>query len=256
MSRKKKINSRDLFLLSLRSFFVQSSWNFNKMQGLGFLYMVEGSLKKIHGDSESLKNVLKKHTDFFNTNPYFSSAIAGAVVKYEEEAFVSGFSEEDPESVKASLMGPFGAIGDSLFWATLRPLVSVAAVIAALASSYLAPFLFLFLYGAPSIAFRFYVAFMGYKYGKNIIFKFRELNIFNLINRLKNIMALLLGAILPLLSINYDFRLSESHFYLNILIVFIAVNIGFIVFLRRLTTTAVICILLFSCILYQYILPF
>ncbi len=256
MENKRKIDKLDLFLLAVRSLFVQASWNFNKMQGLGFLYMIEGSLKKIYGNSGAYRDVVRKYADFFNTNPYFAPAIGAAVVKYEEEIFLQGYSKENPESVKASLMGPFGAIGDSLFWTTIRPLVSVFALIAAVADSSLAPLIFLFLYSAASLSFRYYAAFMGYKYGKDIIFKFRELNLYTLINRLKNVTAFFLGIFIVLLSVNYNFKLVDAGIAINLLIALAVANVSFFLFTKRITTVAVILMVLACCIVCQYTLPF
>ncbi|RMF96248.1 MAG: hypothetical protein D6734_04005 [Candidatus Schekmanbacteria bacterium] len=250
-----KISIFDLIGIALRSFFVQACWNFNKMQGLGFLFMIRGTLSKIYKDKELFTKSLLKYADFFNTNPYFAPAIAGAVMKYEEELAIQGTSSFNPEAIKASLMGPFGAIGDSLFWSTLRPVISAVAIFAALANISYAPIIFLGVYGIISIVFRFYATFIGYKYGKDIINKISRLNLYTLINRLKNIMALILGAVIPLLEINKNFMLVGHSFFVNILIAFGIVNLCFVLFLKRLTTTAVIFIVMFGCIMYAYIFP-
>jgi mannose/fructose/N-acetylgalactosamine-specific phosphotransferase system component IID len=112
----------DQFRIFIRSFAIQGAWNFPRMQGLGFFYILAPWLRKVSG--KHFQKACRRHLDYFNTHPFMVSYIAGVVARLEEE----GNSEE---SVRArdSLMGPLGAVGDGFFWAKVRPTVILLALI-------------------------------------------------------------------------------------------------------------------------------
>ena len=110
----RKLTNYDLFKAALKSFFIQSSWNFERMQALGFAYCISNALKNIYTDQVLLKNSLIRHLEFFNTNPYLAPTIAGVVLNWEEKHAISKDNSIDSSSLKARLMGPFGAIGGNI----------------------------------------------------------------------------------------------------------------------------------------------
>ncbi|MGK3881718.1 PTS system mannose/fructose/sorbose family transporter subunit IID, partial [Enterococcus faecium] len=56
----KQINRRSLFTFQL-------GWNYERMQGSGYLYTILPQLRKIYGDdTPELKEIMKTHTQFFN----------------------------------------------------------------------------------------------------------------------------------------------------------------------------------------------
>ncbi|WP_459581008.1 PTS system mannose/fructose/sorbose family transporter subunit IID, partial [Enterococcus gallinarum] len=78
-------------------------------------------LRKIYGDNTpELKEMMKTHTQFFNTSNFFNTIITGIDLAIEEK---EGFQAKDTISgLKAGLTGPFAAIGDSIF-AALVPTI-------------------------------------------------------------------------------------------------------------------------------------
>ena len=74
------------FKVFLGSFFIQSSWSFKKMQGLGFVAAVSPALKELYNDRAERVEALKRHTAYYNAHPYMASPILGAVIKMEEMA--------------------------------------------------------------------------------------------------------------------------------------------------------------------------
>ena len=112
----------DRLNLFIRSLSIQGSWNFPRMQGLGFFYSLLPWLRKVTGDG--FRDACHRHLGYFNTNPYMSPYILGVVSRLEEEN-----RGEDSVKARNSLMGPLGAIGDGYYWATLLPvtlLISLA----------------------------------------------------------------------------------------------------------------------------------
>jgi PTS system mannose-specific IID component len=109
----KNIDQKDLSS-TFRRYFVsfEASWNYERMQGLGYLYSILPILKKTHKNKEDLKNAMKMHLEFFNTNPFIASWIIGMNVKMEDEAAPA----ETIRSIKVGYMGPLAGIGDSIIY--------------------------------------------------------------------------------------------------------------------------------------------
>lgn len=119
----KKVYVRNLFGLQL-------GWNYEKMQGLGYAYVIMPALKRLYAkDPEKMKRALKMQLGYFNTTPGMSHLIVGADMAIEEELGIE--SEEVVTGLKTGLMGPFAGVGDTLFIAIYRAIVfSIAAYIA------------------------------------------------------------------------------------------------------------------------------
>ena len=79
----KQINKRSLFTFQL-------GWNYERMQGSGYLYMLLPQLRKMYGDgTPELKEMMKLHTQFFNTSPFFHTIIAGFDLAMEEKTVLN-----------------------------------------------------------------------------------------------------------------------------------------------------------------------
>ena len=88
------------------------------MQGSGYLYTILPQLRKIYGDdTPELKEVMKTHTQFFNTSNFFNTIITGIDLAIEEKEGIAG--KQTVSGLKTGLMGPFAAIGDSIFAALI-----------------------------------------------------------------------------------------------------------------------------------------
>lgn len=109
-----KLTDKDFKQINRRSlFFFQSGWNYERMQGSGYLYHILPQLRKIYGDdTPALKEMMKTHTQFFNTSNYFNTIITGIDLAIEEKEREN--SREAVDGIKTGLLGPFAAVGDSL----------------------------------------------------------------------------------------------------------------------------------------------
>ncbi|MDK6804708.1 PTS system mannose/fructose/sorbose family transporter subunit IID [Aerococcus sp. UMB7834] len=127
-----KLTEQDFKQINLRSLFAfQAGWNYERMQGSGYLYTILPQLRKIYGDkTDELKEAMKTHAQFFNTSNFFNTIVTGIDLAIEEEEGAE--SLDTVAGLKAGLMGPFAAIGDSLF-AALVPTI-FGAIAANLAS--------------------------------------------------------------------------------------------------------------------------
>ena len=119
----KQINKRSLFTFQL-------GWNYERMQGSGYLYMLLPQLRKMYGDgTPELKEMMKLHTQFFNTSPFFHTIIAGFDLAMEEKDGVK--SKDAVNGIKTGLMGPFAPLGDSIFGSLVPAIMgSIAATMA------------------------------------------------------------------------------------------------------------------------------
>ncbi|MBN7276867.1 PTS system mannose/fructose/sorbose family transporter subunit IID [Lactobacillus acetotolerans] len=119
---KYKLTNKDFKQINLRSLFgYQLGWNYERMQNTGYLYTILPQLRKIYGDdSPELKEMMKLHTQFFNTSNFFNTIITGIDLAIEENEGIAG--KDTVEGLKVGLMGPFAAIGDSIF-ASLIPTI-------------------------------------------------------------------------------------------------------------------------------------
>lgn len=128
-------NSFPLARVFIRTFFLQSAWNFERMQSVGFAFAVEPALKQIYGRTDSLRDALRRHLELFNTHPYLAGLLIGMTARYEEESAKAEPGKRDElhrriAELKERMSGPLAAIGDGCFWSGLRTACALCAVLA------------------------------------------------------------------------------------------------------------------------------
>ena len=126
-----KLTDKDFRQINRRSLFgFQLGWNYERMQASGYLYMLLPQLRKMYGDgTPELKEMMKLHTQFFNTSPFFHTIITGFDLALEEKDGVN--SKDAVNGIKTGLMGPFAPLGDSIFGSLVPAIMgSIAATIA------------------------------------------------------------------------------------------------------------------------------
>jgi len=116
----------------LRSFLLQAGWNFKRLQNIGFAFVMMPLLERIYSGPE-LKKAIKRHLETFNTQPFMASFAFGLVGKMEEDAAKLPEAEKEAAHerirlTKQAVSMATAAIGDRLFWGTIRPLTLVAAL--------------------------------------------------------------------------------------------------------------------------------
>lgn len=122
-----KLTDKDFKQMNIRSLlFNQVGWNYERMQGSGYLYLILPQLRKMYGDhTPELKKMMKMQNQFFNTSNFFNTIISGIDMAIEEKEGVN--SLETVAGIKAGLMGPFAAIGDSIFAALVPAIMGAIA---------------------------------------------------------------------------------------------------------------------------------
>ncbi|EFU79144.1 PTS system mannose/fructose/sorbose family IID component [Lactobacillus iners ATCC 55195] len=117
-----KLTDKDFQQINKRSLFAyQLGWNYERMQNSGYLYTILPQLRKIYGDgTPELKEIMKMHSQFFNTSNFFNTVVTGIDLAIEEKQGLKG--KQTVNGLKVGLMGAFASIGDSIF-ASLIPTI-------------------------------------------------------------------------------------------------------------------------------------
>ena len=152
-----------------RSTFLQGSWNYERMQNLGWAYSLIPAIKKLYTKKEDQAAALERHLEFFNTHPYVAAPILGVTLALEEEK-ANGAAIDDAaiQGVKIGMMGPLAGIGDPVFWFTVRPILGALGASLALTGNIIGPLLFFLAWNAIRMAFLWYTQELGYKAGSEI----------------------------------------------------------------------------------------
>ena len=169
MTEKLQLSKSDRQKVWWRSTFLQGSWNYERMQNLGWAYSLIPAIKKLYTKKEDQAAALERHMEFFNTHPYVAAPIIGVTLALEEER-ANGADIDDAaiQGVKVGMMGPLAGIGDPVFWFTVRPIVGAIAASLAVGGSIIAPLFFFIVWNAIRIAFLWYTQEFGYKSGSAI----------------------------------------------------------------------------------------
>lgn len=169
----KTLTRPDLFRLFWRSSFEQGSWNYERMQNLGFVYVMMPAIKRLYDTPEDQRTAVLRHLGFFNTMPYMQSTITGVVANMEvQRANGSQLDDQAINNVKVGMMGPLAGVGDPIWWGTFRPvLAAFAAGLAQGKASLIGPLLFFFGWNIARLTFRWQSQKIGYSLGVDITTK-------------------------------------------------------------------------------------
>ena len=167
----KKVTKNDLFWTFVRSNFLLGSFNFERMQSMGFCVSMMPILKRVYGDNkEELKAALKRHLEFFNTQPFVAAAIMGIIGAMEEKrANGAEISPATLSGVKVGLIGPLAGVGDPIFWGTIRPVLAALGAGIALTGSIIGPIIFFVAFNAIRLATHWYGVKYGYEKGTQLV---------------------------------------------------------------------------------------
>ena len=169
MTEKLQLSKSDRKKVWWRSQFLQGSWNYERMQNLGWAYSLIPAIKKLYTKKEDQAAALERHLEFFNTHPYVAAPIMGVTLALEEER-ANGIEIDDAaiQGVKIGMMGPLAGIGDPVFWFTVRPILGALGASLAASGNLVGPLLFFFGWNAIRMAFLWYTQEFGYKAGSEI----------------------------------------------------------------------------------------
>ncbi len=158
-----------------RTMTLSSTYNYERMQGLGYVYTMIPVIKRYYKNEEDRIEAYKRHYELFNTTPTMGGFITGLSTSMEKEASEDPtFDKNSINAVKLSLMGPFAGIGDSIFQGSLRIITLGIGISLAAEGNFLGVILHLLIYNIIAHLLRYYGVFAGYNMGSSFVKKASE----------------------------------------------------------------------------------
>jgi hypothetical protein len=125
-----RLRGDDLARSTSRSLHLQALLTPERMQGPGFAFSLLPALRRLYPEREALAAAMTRHLGYFATHPVLAGFALGAAARLEERrAAGEPIGDEAIEGLKRSLASPLAALGDPLFWLTLRPLAGLVGVL-------------------------------------------------------------------------------------------------------------------------------
>uniref|UniRef100_A0A832I2H4 PTS system mannose/fructose/sorbose family transporter subunit IID n=1 Tax=Eiseniibacteriota bacterium TaxID=2212470 RepID=A0A832I2H4_UNCEI len=125
------MTARTRLAMALRCMCLQATWNYERQQGLGFAWALQPALERLVADRAARLERLAAHTAYFNTQPTLASLAVGATAALEARRAAGEADDASLARVKAALGSSLAALGDRLFWFTLRPVAALGGLLLA-----------------------------------------------------------------------------------------------------------------------------
>jgi fructoselysine and glucoselysine-specific PTS system IID component len=206
------------FSIFLRSLFLQSVWNYERMQNVGFVFTIIPWLKKIYGSTQKFYERIKAHYGFFNTHPYLANILIGITMRLEEQYAKNEIGNEEVLKTKTILAGPIAAIGDRLIWSTWRVFCGILVIGYFLVNGRNFYFItnaligiigYLLIYNfIGHLPIRFFGIHLGYKYSKEIVEKMAKFGL----QKIVEVVRMIGIVVLLIVSIIYSVSLLDNIF--------------------------------------------
>ncbi|HHQ2310732.1 TPA: mannose/fructose/sorbose PTS transporter subunit IID [Enterococcus faecium] len=166
----KKLTKKDINSMFLRSNLLLGSFNFERVQNMGFCFVMIPAIKRLYEPGKERNEALQRHLEWFNTHPWLTAPIFGVIGAMEEEKANQGdLSGTSIAAMKIGLMGPLAGVGDPIFWGTARPVLAALGASLAISGSIGGPLLFFLVINAIRLATKYYGLTIGYEKGNEII---------------------------------------------------------------------------------------
>jgi len=200
------IRRSSILKVFLGSFFLQASWSFEKMQGLGFAAAISPAIKDVFNGGGPFVSAIRRHLAFYNAHPYMTSPVLGASIRLEEKGRNGECPVDAGARLKTMVMGPYGALGDSFFWGSVRPLASCLGVLSAVLWGLWGILVFLAVYNVFHLWMRWDGLMKGYRLGEGVIGYVKSLELPKWSIRLRYVSAAVLGVFFAIAAFNLSER--------------------------------------------------
>lgn len=200
-----------------RSMMYGASWNYERMQNLGFLYTMLPALKKIYKDDKKEMSIaMKRHLEFFNTHQTGAPFILGVTSALELQEKNEG--AQSIRGIKVGLMGPIAGLGDSLISLTAVPICFSIGASYAKVGNPLGIFMALFLINIINIPIKYFGLKFGYNKGSEFIQRSEtKANLQSITNMSIAIGLMLVGGLIPqMVNINFAFEYVQGDLVVSI----------------------------------------
>ena len=164
------LKNRDLWRMAARTLLLQATFNYERQQGIGWAWALKPALDRLYGEPATRGERLAEHTAYFNTEPTLASLVLGAAAGLEERrAAGEGPDADGMARVKSVLASSAAALGDRLFWFTLRPFAACLGVLCALAGGWVGALVLWMVYNLVHQGVRFLGVHWGYREGPAVL---------------------------------------------------------------------------------------
>lgn len=139
--------------------------------------------------------------EFWNCEVAFGNLGIGILAAMEKDHAEGGQTQEAAISgVKAALIGPLSAIGDTIWTVLWRVICAGIALTFSLQGNILGPILYILLYNVPKFWFSWWAQLLGYDLGDQLITRLGESNMLKRLTKVCYVLgAFMVGAMVPML---------------------------------------------------------
>jgi mannose/fructose/N-acetylgalactosamine-specific phosphotransferase system component IID len=143
----------------------QISWNYERMQALGFCWAMIPVLRYLNQDDRSFAEAMQRHLSFFNTSPIVGGPfILGSTIALEENGTAGS-----ADGIKIAMMGPLAGIGDALTFVVYNSIIFTLGSNWALNGNVIGPIFVAVFVLVPYYLVRRWQFDFGYTQGKNML---------------------------------------------------------------------------------------
>jgi mannose/fructose/N-acetylgalactosamine-specific phosphotransferase system component IID len=149
-----------------RSFFLETLWNYENMQNVGFVFCIYPALSRLFPDRKERESAIARNLERLNTQPSMGPLLAGLIARLEHDMDASAVLP-----YRKLIMSTLAAHGDHIFWGHVKPLAAIFGVIITLCffGSVAGSMAVLVIYNVPNLLARFLGFSRGWTQGLNIL---------------------------------------------------------------------------------------
>ncbi|MFD1414550.1 PTS system mannose/fructose/sorbose family transporter subunit IID [Oceanobacillus jeddahense] len=169
---KGRLTKKELYQIWTRFGFTHlSSMSYEKLQAHSWAYTFIPFARKYYKDRpEEKRDLLVRHSMFYNTEPLTGQVVNGIVTSLEEDIALDGdVPEEMPTNIKTTLMGPIAGVGDSFIQGIIVPILLSIAMGLSAGGNPLGPIFYIVSFGIIGTLISYFAFMNGYKLGINAI---------------------------------------------------------------------------------------
>jgi len=176
---------------------------FSRYMGPALAYGLYPFINWLYQDKskEEKKKALQRQSEFWNCEAVMNNFAVGIIASMEKDHAETGNTTvQSIEAIKAALIGPLSAVGDTLFWIVWRVLITGIALTFALQGNIFGPILFIVAYNLPKYILRWYLQILGYRMGSEVLTSVGESGLMQQITRTAGILgSFMIGGMIPML---------------------------------------------------------
>ena len=219
--QEKKVLSKSTLKKSFLNWFFWNgcSQQAESMLGMAFGQSMAPVIDELYDTKEEKSAALKRHITLFNTESQIGSVCNGIAIGMEEQLANGVGSAESIQEAKVALIGPTSAIGDSLWVATIIPLLlTICLTISSSLTTapWVGPLLYIVVYPVGTYLLSWKIFQLGYKAGLEGVQRFMASGQLDKIIRAVTILGLLvvgaLTASFVTCSLNIDIKTATKVF--------------------------------------------